>query len=565
MRHLTSLVAAATAASTSCVVASADPRPICITGDAVPNAPAGYVFARSNGSTSGDGPTFSEPLSNARGDIVFRGRMNGPGLAAAAHGVMRYRDGTLETLLYPEMPTPDVVGCVFRTVRWHDIDDSGAVLVACVVRTAGVDSERLYRFGADGSVVGAPRPGPVADNLALSDAGDLLVVTNSQWLVGPSPAALTPLAVAPLPLASPAGATLQSLGTVPIQISNLREIAILNSYRTTTGATDTGVIVGDATAPRLVYGARATVPTFPNNTFPTVLYFPWINNAGAALSLVGVGGATGHALLLDDGTGFRRVLTDRDPAPGFPAGVVINFTGAAFAAPLNPIINARGQIGMIPRIAGAGFGGPVLYAGRPGELVPQVRSGVTTPVNDPTVRVALDTGSANAFAAGIAMNAQSQFAWIDRLTSGGRNGFTPKGILTSDPALGFRIVTRLGDPLPVSPGVTRIVRELRFTPLGSERFNSLPLRLFSSGLSDVGTLAFIADFDLGEGGIYVDTIRCITDFNGDGFTDFFDLDDFLACFEGASCPTFADSDFNADGFTDFFDFDDFVAAFERGC
>ncbi len=58
---------------------------------------------------------------------------------------------------------------------------------------------------------------------------------------------------------------------------------------------------------------------------------------------------------------------------------------------------------------------------------------------------------------------------------------------------------------------------------------------------------------------------CPADFNSDGFVDFFDFDDFVACFEGAPCPPDSSADFNNDGFIDFFDFDDFVAAFETGC
>ena len=54
------------------------------------------------------------------------------------------------------------------------------------------------------------------------------------------------------------------------------------------------------------------------------------------------------------------------------------------------------------------------------------------------------------------------------------------------------------------------------------------------------------------------------DFNADGFLDFFDFLDFVACFEGDPCPPGADADFNADGFVDFFDYLDFVAAFEGG-
>jgi glucose/arabinose dehydrogenase/PKD repeat protein len=58
---------------------------------------------------------------------------------------------------------------------------------------------------------------------------------------------------------------------------------------------------------------------------------------------------------------------------------------------------------------------------------------------------------------------------------------------------------------------------------------------------------------------------CPADFNGDGFLDFFDYNDFVACFETGSCPPGRTADFNADGFADFFDYGDFVAAFEAGC
>jgi len=54
---------------------------------------------------------------------------------------------------------------------------------------------------------------------------------------------------------------------------------------------------------------------------------------------------------------------------------------------------------------------------------------------------------------------------------------------------------------------------------------------------------------------------CGADFNGDGFLDFTDFDDFVGAFESGT----ANADFNGDGFLDFTDFDDFVAAFEAGC
>jgi hypothetical protein len=63
----------------------------------------------------------------------------------------------------------------------------------------------------------------------------------------------------------------------------------------------------------------------------------------------------------------------------------------------------------------------------------------------------------------------------------------------------------------------------------------------------------------------IDVPGCSVDFNGDGFVDFFDYDDYVTCFEGAGCGAGGSADFNGDGFVDFFDYDDFVAAFETGC
>ena len=67
------------------------------------------------------------------------------------------------------------------------------------------------------------------------------------------------------------------------------------------------------------------------------------------------------------------------------------------------------------------------------------------------------------------------------------------------------------------------------------------------------------------GNQYIDLTSCPADFNGDGFLDFFDYDDYVNCFETGTCPPGKTADFNGDDFVDFFDYDDYVAAFETGC
>jgi len=101
------------------------------------------------------------------------------------------------------------------------------------------------------------------------------------------------------------------------------------------------------------------------------------------------------------------------------------------------------------------------------------------------------------------------------------------------------------------------------TYLSNQVLGSLP-----AGTSNLGNLGATSglDFTAIAGDQFVNiSAFCAADFNGDGFTDFFDFDDFVLCFEGGACPPGKSADFNGDGFSDFFDFDDFVLAFETGC
>jgi hypothetical protein len=58
---------------------------------------------------------------------------------------------------------------------------------------------------------------------------------------------------------------------------------------------------------------------------------------------------------------------------------------------------------------------------------------------------------------------------------------------------------------------------------------------------------------------------CPADFNRDGIVDALDVQAFIACFEGESCPPDRGPDLNADLFPDFFDYEFFMTAFEVGC
>jgi hypothetical protein len=63
---------------------------------------------------------------------------------------------------------------------------------------------------------------------------------------------------------------------------------------------------------------------------------------------------------------------------------------------------------------------------------------------------------------------------------------------------------------------------------------------------------------------FFDLSAKFSEFNCDGFIDFFDYDAYVQCYEVEACPPGQTADTNGDGFVDFFDYDLFVYAFENG-
>jgi len=89
-------------------------------------------------------------------------------------------------------------------------------------------------------------------------------------------------------------------------------------------------------------------------------------------------------------------------------------------------------------------------------------------------------------------------------------------------------------------------------------------RFFGGGTAGGGNVIAFDNLSISLGDALCTGAGCPSaDFNGDGFVDFFDYGDYVACFEGECLPG-TNADFNGDGFVDFFDYGDFVFAFE-GC
>jgi hypothetical protein len=203
------------------------------------------------------------------------------------------------------------------------------------------------------------------------------------------------------------------------------------------------------------------------------------------------------------------------------------------------------------------------------------------------------------------------------------DGVTPdnnQAVVTWTEATGLQILARKGDPIPGDPqgrrfewfthlhlsrrgdlaflyrneiflyhpavGVASVARTTRHVADGIAT-DEHPLRLLTgygpdflanwyrsftgpnttrNWIDDEGRLYFAAE-SVSHLVIYTAqlTLPCPGDFNRDGFADFFDYLDFLACYEAEQCPSGRTADINNDGFVDFFDYAAYAESFETGC
>jgi hypothetical protein len=121
---------------------------------------------------------------------------------------------------------------------------------------------------------------------------------------------------------------------------------------------------------------------------------------------------------------------------------------------------------------------------------------------------------------------------------------------------------RSGARQAFSGGASILYRRSSVTPTYTPDSAGLPdVAMGALGLAELILPGSVRAVLTEVGGPYSSCDACPADFNGDGFLDFFDYDEFVAAYETGDPRT----DFNADGFLDFFDYDEFVAAYESGC
>jgi hypothetical protein len=150
--------------------------------------------------------------------------------------------------------------------------------------------------------------------------------------------------------------------------------------------------------------------------------------------------------------------------------------------------------------------------------------------------------------------------WVSNNTGPNPNQDVLQIEVSGDDGVRFQTLERVGPSGPEVGGGWYIKNMLLPAAVKTDRFR-VRFTISDATITDSTVEAAIDSVRLFEYGC---TTGCAADFNGDGFLDFFDYSEYVACFEG-NCPPGKTADFNADGFTDFFDYSDYVTAFEAGC
>ena len=115
-------------------------------------------------------------------------------------------------------------------------------------------------------------------------------------------------------------------------------------------------------------------------------------------------------------------------------------------------------------------------------------------------------------------------------------------------------IARTGDPFTIGPGDTRTIAQIVFDQ-GDPQSGYIQF-------STSGTLVFKLGFTNNTSALVSARIAlCLADFNGDGFSNGIDFDEFTRAFSTAD-PS---ADINGDSFVNGVDFDLFTTAFEQGC
>jgi hypothetical protein len=277
---------------------------------------------------------------------------------------------------------------------------------------------------------------------------------------------------------------------------------------------------------------------------------PWAGPGGETVFWASIRGDTvtelnDAAIWSDGGAGASSLLREGDPAPGLGADVAIGKLSRQIA------INDFGQMAVMTSLVGlvstddntailatAGGGGGFEVVVQEGEQAPGAPAGAVFHVlGDP------------------AINHVGQVAFLAQLRGGGLELDEKFGLYATDRQGRVHEIVRTGTLFDVRGDGTDI-REVRQIEFASD-----PGRTGHSQFSADGSLAVLLTFEGWDSGIYVASVGCLADTDGDGELTIFDFLTFQDWFS-AGDPR---ADFDADGALTFFDFLAFQDAFAAGC
>jgi hypothetical protein len=427
--------------------------------------------------------------------------------------------GTLTRVLNGGDPTPGLVGGRFGAFGTPVLHDSGDMAFAGLdfgqigiwKQTAGIIEPLV--------VVGQPAPG--TDSIFGSSLYQSLFSSPGYNEAGQSTfygwftegSALFPADVAmftdtrgPLELVArafrigPAGVLrIRDLRDEPV-INDNGEVAYgVNLVR---GAFTAGAAIyaGVPGAIRTVVQSGEQVPNFPTDVKWDHIYYFSFNASGdtafaADLRGPGITSANDMGLWVEQNQVPQVVARKGEQAAGAPAGQVY---GNFFS---HPALNSNRHLAFDGWLAGTGVdttNDTAIWAGPIDNLAIIAREGDVAPgAHD------LATFAHIHYAYFVSMNAAGQVAFLAELAGDGVTLANNTGIYATDRIGRLRLIAREGDPLEVTPGITKIVQELTmFDNTNNEDGQQ-------SSFNDLGQLAFRAVFTDFTEGIFVSSVATV--------------------------------------------------------
>ncbi len=471
-------------------------------GDLAPGTPQGVVFSELIG-----------PIANDAGAIAFRALLDGSDVDDDNNsGIWAERGGSFALVAREGDRAPGTPAGVFFSALNNGpvFNDRGQTAFQGVLTGAGVNGSNNRGFWSEGG-----------GSLAL-------VARKGDAAVG-----------------MPDGVIYSSL-VPPIRLNRSGQSAFLGNLSGpgVDPSNDEGIWIGGPGSLSLFLRKGDRAPGTPPGVFFSELPRPKFDDDGIVTIQAVLAGATIDAtndegFWSGDGDSLTLLVWEGQSAPGTPPGVV-------FRGLLGPARNGIGQIAFGGGLSGPGVdnsndGGIWTNAGGPLSLL--AREGDRAPGTPPGV-VFLSLGAPF-------LNDEGQIAFRAPLTGPGVDDTNFNGIWFADANGHLRLVVRRGDRIDVNNDPQ--IDDLR-------TISALIFNVADFGASN--QLAFKALFTDESQGIFIATVRCPADIDGDGDLDAHDFFVFLDAFAGVELEV---CDVDADGDCDAEDFFGYLDLFSRGC